>query len=86
VLVDAAVNSNLGGDPAKKNGLADKIAGHSLWVAQLEAIAITLVLAIVGTVVIAMITKAVVGLRPTPEVEDAGLDVSEHGEEGYALD
>jgi len=33
-----------------------------------------------------MITKAVVGLRPTPEVEEAGLDTSEHGEEGYALD
>jgi len=86
VLVDASVNSNLTGDPAKKNGLADKIASHSLWVAQLEAIAITLVLAVVGTVVIAMITKAVVGLRPTPEVEEAGLDTSEHGEEGYALD
>jgi Amt family ammonium transporter len=50
---------------------------------QLKAIALTIVLAVVATVVIAMIVKVVVGLRPTPEVEDVGLDVSEHGEAGY---
>ncbi|MDB6016417.1 MAG: ammonium transporter, partial [Pedosphaera sp.] len=37
----------------------------------------------VGTVVIAYVVKAVVGLRPTEEVESSGLDISEHGEEGY---
>ncbi len=50
---------------------------------QIKAIGLTLVLAIVGTIVIAYIVKAVVGLRPTQEVEIAGLDVAEHGEEGY---
>jgi len=50
---------------------------------QIKAIGLTLVLAIVGTVVIAYIVKAVVGLRPSVEVELAGLDVAEHGEEGY---
>jgi ammonium transporter, Amt family len=50
---------------------------------QLKAIVVTLVLAIVGTVVIAFIVKAVVGLRPSEEVETVGLDLSEHGEEGY---
>ena len=30
-------------------------------------------------------SKLVVGLRPTPEVETSGLDISEHGEEGYIL-
>jgi ammonium transporter, Amt family len=44
---------------------------------------VTLILAIVDTAVIAFIVKAVVGLRPSEEVETAGLDVSEHGEEGY---
>ena len=29
------------------------------------------------------IVKAVVGLRPSEEVERQGLDVNEHGEEGY---
>src|SRR5581483_3006815 len=50
---------------------------------QVKAILVTLAFAVIGTVVIAMIVKAVVGLRPTEEVEMAGLDISEHGEEGY---
>jgi Amt family ammonium transporter len=41
------------------------------------------VLAIVGTVIIAYIVKAVTGLRVSAEVEMAGLDLAEHGEEGY---
>jgi Amt family ammonium transporter len=78
-------NSNIteAGTAAKANGLAKLVAGGGLWVEQLKAIAITLCLAVVGTVIIAYIVKAVVGLRPTPEVESAGLDLSEHGEEGY---
>jgi Amt family ammonium transporter len=40
-------------------------------------------LAIVGTTIIAFIVKAVIGLRPSEEVETAGLDLNEHGEEGY---
>lgn len=50
---------------------------------QLKAVALTLVLSVVGTVVIAYIVKAVVGLRVTEEVETVGLDLAEHGEEGY---
>ena len=57
--------------------------GQPLVVEQIKAIALTLVLAIVGTIVIAFITKAVVGLRASEEVETIGLDLSEHGEEGY---
>jgi ammonium transporter, Amt family len=49
----------------------------------LKAISITLILAVVGTIVIAYIVKAVVGLRPSEEVETLGLDLAEHGEEGY---
>ena len=61
----------------------DKIVGSTLWLEQVKAIALTLVLAIVGTIVIAFIVKAVVGLRVSEEVETAGLDLTEHGEEGY---
>jgi len=50
---------------------------------QLEAIAVTLALAIVGTAVIGLLVKAFIGLRPSVEVESAGLDLAEHGEEGY---
>jgi len=50
---------------------------------QLKAIAVTLALAIVGTVLIAFIVKAALGLRVSREVETSGLDLAEHGEEGY---
>jgi Amt family ammonium transporter len=83
VLATAASgNANLAGDPAKTNGLA-KLVGNGLWFEQLKAIGLTLVLAVVGTVIIASIVKAVVGLRPSEEVETIGLDLVEHGEEGY---
>jgi Amt family ammonium transporter len=47
---------------------------------------VTMALAIVGTVVIAYVVKAVIGLRPTVEGEQEGLDLSDHGEEGYILE
>ena len=50
---------------------------------QFKAIAVTLVLSVVGTAVIAFIVKAVIGLRPNEDVETVGLDLAEHGEEGY---
>lgn len=62
------------------------VVGHTLWLHQLAAMGITLVLAVVGTVVIAYVVKAVVGLRPEPEDEMQGLDISDHGEEGYILE
>ena len=90
ILATDKVNVNLSliadaaaANAATKNGLAKLVAGGGLWVEQLKAIGITLTLAVVSTVIIAYITKAVVGLRPTPEVETAGLDLAEHGEEGY---
>jgi len=95
VLATGKVNANLvsnladvGGkleaaNPATQNGLAKLVAEGGLWVEQLKAIGITLCLAIVGTILIAYLVKAVVGLRPSPEVESSGLDLAEHGEEGY---
>jgi len=62
------------------------IVGHTLWLHQLGAMAVTLILAVLGTTIIAFVVKATVGLRPTPEVERQGLDINEHGEEGYILE
>ena len=95
ILADPAVNSNtqnnladsggkiLASNAATQNGLADAITGHSAWMHQCFAIGITLLLAIVGTLIITFIVKAVIGLRPTPEEETAGLDLTDHQEEGY---
>jgi Amt family ammonium transporter len=62
--------------------LAD-IVGKTLWIEQLKAIALTIVLSVVATAVLAYIVKAVVGLRPTTEDELQGLDYADHGEAGY---
>ena len=83
ILATGSVNSNLTGAAAAKNGLAALVTNGGLWLAQMKAIGITLVLAIVGTVILAYLVKAVIGLRPTADVESQGLDINEHGEEGY---
>jgi Amt family ammonium transporter len=72
VFATASANPNLA-----------KLAGQALWLEQLKAIAITIVVAVVGTLVIGSIVKAAIGLRIAPEVERQGLDINEHGEEGY---
>jgi Amt family ammonium transporter len=90
-LATSSVNGNLAliTDPASanaatKNGLAKLVADGHLWIEQLKAIGVTLLLAIIGTVIIAYIVKFTIGLRPTEENESLGLDLSDHGEEGYS--
>ncbi len=72
VFATPSVNSNL-----------TKLVDHSLWLEQLKAISITILIAIVGTMIIGTIIKATIGLRIAPEIERQGLDINEHGEEGY---
>lgn len=71
ILADENVNAVVAG---VKEGLV---------FSQIKAILVTMVLSMVGTAIIAFIVKAVVGLRPSEEVETVGLDLAEHGEEGY---
>jgi Amt family ammonium transporter len=52
---------------------------------QLKAVVLTIVWSVAASLVIGLIVKAVLGLRPTPEVEESGLDLPEHGEVGYEL-
>jgi ammonium transporter, Amt family len=79
------VNSNLAGSYATTNGLSAAIDNGTLWIEQLKAMGLTIVLSVAATLVITLIVKAVVGLRPTAENEDVGLDLVEHGEAGYEL-
>jgi Amt family ammonium transporter len=50
---------------------------------QLVGIVIAWVLAIVGTLLILKLVDATIGLRVSEEEEVQGLDLSQHGEEGY---
>ena len=76
-LATPAVNGNL------NTNLKDIIASNALWKHQLAAIGITIVLAVVATALIAYLIKVTIGLRVDEEVETVGLDLAEHGEEGY---
>jgi Amt family ammonium transporter len=44
-----------------------------------------LALALGGTLIITLVIKYTIGLRASAEDESAGLDISDHGEEGYIL-
>jgi Amt family ammonium transporter len=66
------------GGPSKP----DYDMGHQLLV-QVEAVATTIVWAAIGTVIAIYIAKLLTGLRVSPEVEQEGLDIGEHGERAY---
>jgi Amt family ammonium transporter len=83
ILATKEVNGNLVGGYATTNGLAKLVTEGGLWLEQLKAIGVTLVLSLLATLVITYIVKVAIGLRPTAEVERQGLDINEHGEEGY---
>jgi Amt family ammonium transporter len=76
-LATADVNGNLSTN-------LREIVGHTLWLEQLKAIGVTLALSLAGTALIGFAVKAILGLRPHHEHEQQGLDLADHGEEGYA--
>ncbi len=78
IFATAKVNPNL--DAAR----IKDFVGKTLWIEQLKAGGIVLLWSVVGTIVIAFVVKAVIGsLRTSVETETIGLDLAEHGEEGY---
>jgi len=77
VFASKAVNS------AGADGLL--YGNPGLVVTQLIAVGITVALAVVGTSVILLVLKAVMGLRVTTEEERMGLDLTQHSESAYVL-
>lgn len=86
VFATSAVNNGL--KDAAGNvlplGLVDGKAGQVL--NQAFGCAIAWGMAIVGTLIILKICDATIGLRVSKEQEVEGLDVSQHGEEGYIFE
>ena len=56
--------------------------GAQVWI-QIQAVLVSLVWAAIGTVIAIYIAKLITGLRVSPEVEQEGLDIGEHGERAY---
>ncbi len=81
VLATAAANPNLATGPIAA------LVGRTLWLEQLKAGAIVLVWSVVATTGIAWIVGlSARGLRVERDDETIGLDLAEHGEEGYIVE
>jgi Amt family ammonium transporter len=59
--------------------------GRQVW-NQFLGVAVAWILSIVGTLIILVVVDLLIGLRVPEEQETQGLDVSQHGEEGYNLE
>jgi Amt family ammonium transporter len=77
-LATADVNPNLTAN------LKD-IVGKTLFLQQFKAVAVTLAIAIAGSFILAYVVRFSIGLRPSPENESTGLDLTDHQEEGYDI-
>jgi Amt family ammonium transporter len=86
VFATNAVNDALKDSAGKPQalGLVDGNAGQI--VNQVIGAGIAWVLAIVGTLIILKIVDMTVGVRVSKDEEVQGLDLSQHGEEGYILE
>jgi ammonium transporter, Amt family len=81
VLATATVNSNLG------SGRIADFVGKTLWLEQLKAGGLVIVWSVLATVGIAWLVRlSANGLRVARDDEMVGLDVTEHGEEGYIIE
>ena len=55
-------------------------------IAQVKAVCLTLVWSGIGSVIVFKIVDIVFGSRVAPDAEQSGLDVTQHGERGYAYE
>ena len=84
VFATKLINDNPIGGKVVPLGLVDGHAGQIL--NQAAGVGISITLAAVGTFIILKVCDLVVGVRVSAENEEQGLDLSQHGEEGYVLE
>src|SRR6266567_2764517 len=80
----SAINAAFGNDASGKPLPTGALDGH--WgqlLNQAAGVGIAWTISAIGTLVLLFIVDKIVGLRVSPEDENAGLDLSQHGEEGY---
>jgi Amt family ammonium transporter len=84
IFAAGAINAVFGKDASGMPRATGAIDGnwHQI-VNQAVGAGIGWLLAIAGTLVLLFLVDRVMGLRLSPTDESAGLDLSQHGEEGY---
>jgi Amt family ammonium transporter len=84
IFAVSVINPAFGADASGKALATGALDGHGSQILnQLAGVAIAWVLSAIGTVVLLFLVDKVIGLRVSPEHENQGLDLSQHGEEGY---
>ena len=64
-------------------GLIESGGDFTLVIGQIVAVLVTYVFAGVGSLILLKLIDVFIGLRVPAESEQRGLDISDHGEEGY---
>ena len=82
ILTGVFANSVVSGNDDYKGMLQDNGSLHQV-INQLVGAGAALALTLVGSFLILKLIDAVVGLRVSQDEEIQGLDLSQHGEEGY---
>jgi Amt family ammonium transporter len=84
VFAVSSINAAFGNDAAGKPLPTGGIDGHWAQMGnQAAGVAMAWGISLVGTLVLLFVVDKVIGLRLSPEHEATGLDLSQHGEEGY---
>lgn len=52
-------------------------------IAQLKGVGVTIIWSAIASAIVFFVIKLVIGLRASPDAEEEGLDISEHGERAY---
>jgi Amt family ammonium transporter len=66
-------------------GLIESGGDPSLLVGQIVAVLVTMIFAGIGSLILLKAIDLLIGLRVTADSEQRGLDITDHGEEGYML-
>ncbi|MGO4515115.1 ammonium transporter [Terriglobus sp. 2YAB30_2] len=79
IFANSSINPLLG--PGKATGFFE--GNHTQVLNQAIGVGLAWGISIVGTLILLFIVDKLIGLRVSPEDEAIGLDLSQHGEEGY---
>jgi Amt family ammonium transporter len=84
IFAVSVINPAFGFDARGKAIPTGGLDGHWGQIAnQAAGVAIAWTISLIGTLVLLFVVDKVIGLRLSPEHEMTGLDLSQHGEEGY---
>ncbi|MFP5235681.1 MAG: ammonium transporter [Acidobacteriota bacterium] len=84
IFAAKAINPAFGTDAAGNALPTGWMDGHWMQIFnQAAGVAIACTISAIGTIVLLFLVDKIIGLRVSPEEENAGLDLSQHGEEGY---